>query len=131
MSQDPKKLAYQLHEALLAADPEHLNFQTYADLRAKWVIRYKKDRVIAELIAASAVSGVLAFEGMFDPLDIVQTIIRHKTVNFELYFPDASNQPEDAKLVTAWCTDNQYADVWADTGLRVNKINGNIQATTS
>lgn len=135
LSKEPKKLAYQLHEALVAA--EKLNFTTYIELRSKWRIRYKLDRVIAELQSEShSAEGVLSFEGVFDPLDVVQTVIKHKATDFALSFPDASKTDEDIELIKAWCADNNYDYVSSSDGLTIHPIplretNGNSQAATS
>lgn len=131
LSLDPKKLAYQIHEGLRAASA--LNFKTFAGLRGKWVIRYKDDRVIAELQAAPPIAGgKLALEGIFDPLDIVQEIIKHKSFDFELVFPDASMEEEDTEMVLMWCKDNDYSCT-LDNGISVKKTqtNGNSQTDPS
>jgi hypothetical protein len=135
---DPRKLAYQIHEALKAA--EELKFSAYASLRKKWMIRYRKERsggkVIAELQDSTPLaSGTLTFEDVFDPLDIVQTVIKHKIMEFELYFPNASLAEEDYNLVLAWCNDNNYTcDIsnqiqnHKQIGMLI-KPNGNTQAS--
>lgn len=122
LSKDPKKLAYQIHEALLAASPEELNFETYAKLRENWIIRYKKDRVIAEKAnAPPSADGVLSFEGVFDPLDIVQIVIKHRQTEFAFAFPDANKEPTEMEVIENWCKENDYNCAPSGAGILIHK----------
>lgn len=94
---DAKRLAYYIHEGLVSA--ETLSIKPYDELRKKWKIRYNdrhanQETVMAELIMApESMPSRLQFAGITDTLDIIQTIIKHKHLNFELLFPNATSDP--------------------------------------
>jgi hypothetical protein len=123
-SKDARKLAYQLHNGLKAA--EELKFSPYDTLRHKYRVSATNGKVIAQLKAAlSIVEGQLDFD-ITDPFDIVQTIIRHKTVDFVLFFRMDFVEAETLELVKSWTNNNGYVVEQLDSGLRIIKSDGNI-----
>lgn len=131
-SNEPKKLAYQLHNGLAAA--EVLNFAPYDKLRSKYRISYTHGKVIAQLRAIVAIKeGELNFDGVYDPFEIVQTIIKHKELDFTLFFPMQFVDPETVELVKAYTDTNNYELEILETGIRILKRahNGDIQSASS
>lgn len=98
-------------------------------LRENWIIRYKKDRVIAERAnAPPSADGVLSFEGVFDPLDIVQTVIKHRSTDFAFAFPDASTEPNEMEVVESWCKENEYNCTPSGVGILIHRqLNADTQ----
>ena len=118
-SNEPRKLSYQLHNGLKAA--EQLRFAPYDNLRTKYKISYTQGKVIAQLKAVLAtVEGQLNFETT-DPFEIVQTIIKHKSLDFALFFPMQVVEAETLELVSSWTSLNGYAVEHLPEGLRIIK----------
>lgn len=116
-----KKLAYQIHEAMYSA--ETLKFERYQSLRSVYSIRLSADKVIAEKKNALTMpDGKLSFSEFVDPLDIVQTIIRHKNIDFDLIFPNASQALHDKQLIHEWCKEEDYSYDYTDAGLVISRM---------
>lgn len=119
-SSEPKKLSYQLHNGLAAA--EELNFAPYHTLRDKYRISWTHGKVIAQLKAVVSITeGQLNFDGVHDAFDIVQTIIKHKELDFALFFPMQEIDPATVEMVRAWTDVNNYELEQIETGIRILK----------
>lgn len=103
VSTDAKKLAYQIQEGLSAA--EHLGLKQYASLRDNWKFKLKGNKVIAEYqLSIDQIPSELTFQ-QADPFDVIEILVRHKAVEFDLYFPNAIADP----LITDYCTAQKYS----------------------
>jgi hypothetical protein len=117
LSDDARRLKYKLYEAIDAA--EHHKFPPYNKLAEKYIIRVRDDSVVAEL--RTSASSRLTFD-VTDPFGIVQTIIKHKDIDFELFFNEATALDEDdLEMIHDYCKDNGYSIHYSDIGLLVTK----------
>jgi len=112
-SLEPAKLAYQLHEGLKSA-AVYPEYQAYADLRAKFVIRLKPGRVLLEfrgrpLVALKVVREQLSkmtVPEVADALGIVGAALTHKAS--EMVFPDAILNDDALATLHRWTSENGY-----------------------
>lgn len=118
-SDDPRKLAYYIHEGLASA--KKFNFTQYSRIRDKYKIRYTEKEVIADYQNLPAAAGELTFEGILDPFQIVQTLVKHKELDFDLFFKDTILQPDDLELVSDWCQENGFEFTEQSNGLLIKK----------
>lgn len=118
-SRDAKKLAYHIHNAFATA--KEMNLPQYAELKHKFTIKHRADKVYAELAMAVPESGRLTFELMTDALEIVSTIIKHKDTEFDFLFPHASEATTEVGLIRNWADANGYSLDSTKDGLLIKR----------
>ena len=115
---EPKKLAYRIQEALASA--RELHIEPYASLRDAWIIKWKGETVIAEYaLGQLTMPSNLVFHNLTDALDIIETVIRHKNVTFDLLFPNA--QPDET--ISTYCENSGYVVSHNEHGLLIKYAN--------
>lgn len=114
-SDDPAKLAYHIREGihvaqLRAQDDDEYN--DYARLESKYIVRTGPQKVIAELRDGAAARtlrktlSTMNIAGVVDALTIVGAAIKHKAP--ELHFPDAIVSEDELEGLYNWATKHQY-----------------------
>jgi hypothetical protein len=118
-TQDATKLIYNIREAINAAkslqskDP---SFEGYASLQEKYILRLRRDSIVAELRDSPALSIVdsiptklsqLTIPGVSDIFGVVGAAIKHKN-HTRLHFPDASRDSVDMTKLQKWATGSGY-----------------------
>jgi hypothetical protein len=84
---EPKKTWYQIQEGIASAG--ELQFKPYNELRKKWRLRLKGDTITAICLDGASIHlSYLTFPNIGDTLDVIETVIRHRAVEFDLLFPD-------------------------------------------
>jgi len=109
-SEEPYKLAYYIREGIHVANQrEH----PYGKLAGKFIIRSKKNKVIAQLRVLSPEYSELkrtlnkmVLPGLKKLLEVVGASIQHKAE--EMYFPDAELDDEAIERLYKWTCENQY-----------------------
>jgi hypothetical protein len=128
VSTEPQRLAYCIHEALRSAAvyPEYTN---YAELRNKFVIRVKSNKVLAEIRNRQPVAlkimkeqlSKMTLDEVTDVLGIVGAAVKHKAT--ELHFPLAILSQDDLRTLYNWTVTSGYHIIHHDNaGLTLTKV---------
>lgn len=130
-SNDPHKLVYYIRDGLAVA--ESLPSSPYKDLREKWRLRAKRDKVVAEIKGLPINIGVpllvKKFSGLNLPevtgvLEVIGALVKHRAPRFE--FPNALIEGNGLKNLQNWCNKNGYSITQNEPYLILEKTdNGN------
>jgi hypothetical protein len=106
-SEQTRKLAYYLREAISYARRNGETYPEYAELRDKFILRERDKKLIAEireytpvLMMAQALSK-MQVNGVGDVMGIVGACVQHGAAK-EIYFPDASLTDADCDILYKW-----------------------------
>lgn len=120
-----KKLVYQLQEGISAA--QHLGLKQYADLRKNWKFKLKGSKVIAEYqLNIDQIPSQLTFT-QADSLDVIEVLVRQKTMEFDLFFVHLSNPDE---LILDYCAANNYKITKQESGSLFQRVVTDDNAST-
>ena len=103
---DPKKLAYQLHNAFQVA--RTLNLPMYADLSARYAIKTSATEVIAAIKEIPVVDACHNFEDIKDVLDAVQALSQLGKTQLPIAFPALERTKENRDILISWSEANGY-----------------------
>lgn len=115
-SENSHMLGYYIREALTLA--KRFDIAPYNELKDKFIIKDKGDRVVAELRLRIPVlrhaTGKLTLSELTSVQEIVGACIEHKSE--EMYFPNASLSEDDVKTLHTWTEKNNYFIISAPGG---------------
>lgn len=103
-------LGYYLREAMTLA--KKYKIAPYEELKDKWIIRDRGDRITAELRSRTPLEAMriaiskLVLSNLVSLNEIVGACINHKAE--EMYFPDADITDEEAGTLYLWSIKNGY-----------------------
>jgi len=131
-SSNPAKDAFAIREGINVAkqraldgnSPHHAEYLAYASLKAKFIVRAGAGVVEAEpreimLVPAKQVMHKQVLPNLTSDMEIVGAAITHKTP--ELFFPDASDEEKDLKVIYAWAQKHGYHLVSSEGGLTLTQ----------
>lgn len=116
-------LGYHIREALTIAKKKGI--EPYNELKDKFTIRNKGNRVVAELkhveaaTALQAAMSNLTIEHLSSLMEIVGAAINHKAS--EMFFPDADLAPDEVEKLFLWAEKNGYFLIAAESGITLTK----------
>lgn len=125
-SQDPYKLVYYIRDGLAVA--ESLPSSPYKELRQKWRLRAKRDKVVAEIKGAPIEVGVpllvRKFTGLSLPeitgvIEVIGALVKHRAPRYE--FPNALIAGNGLKNLQNWCDKNEYSITQSEPYLILEK----------
>lgn len=128
-SDEPQKLAFKLREAIAAAKTlamkDQETFGPYAALAARYTIRCKAGKVVAEprelfgVLAVEAMRSKMQIETAVSLLEVLGAAIQHRAD--EMVFPNAENwNEEDLIRLHKWTVQNSYFMIVGD-GITLTK----------
>lgn len=121
--ENPHMLGYHLREAMTIAEKKKVS--PYAELKKRWTIRNRGNRVVAELrgveniVALQAAMSKMAIEDVSSLVEVIGSAITHKA--HEMFFPDADMIREDVEKLYAWARKNEYYLVVSLDGITLTK----------
>lgn len=119
-TEQPKQLAYQLQQAMTSA--VHLKFEPYASLRDNYTIKTQEDRIIARFTDFLQLPpDTLMFNDAKDAFAVVTTIIKHKDLDFVLWFPNKFDDSE-LELIENYTNANNFEMSVNEDGVRIKRI---------
>lgn len=122
-SNNAHMLGYNIREALTVASK--LPDSPYRELKAKWVIRNKGNRILAEKkdvdIMASMKKAIekITLDEPDSLVAVVGAAITHKA--HEMYFPNAFIETEEVNNLYKWCQKNMYYLIVSDNGITLTR----------
>lgn len=117
---DAAKVVYRLQEAVAAA--KELEIKPYDALRDKWSFKLNKkgDTITAQIeYDSGSMPAALIFANVSDSMDVIEIIIRNKTVEFDLLFPDLIVIDE---MLSEYCLANNYDISAVPAGTLIKRI---------
>lgn len=121
---NPHMLAYRIREAMTLAEKVH--YAPYHILKAKYIIRNKGSRVLAELREIDSVLETLqaahtrvTLEQLSSLIEIIGGVIHAKAE--EMFFPDADLSAEETNRLYLWCKEKDYFLIVAERGITITK----------
>jgi len=118
-------LGYRLREAMNIA--KRGKIEPYQNLKDKFVIRNKGDKVYAEyrhpetIAALREVLSKMTLADIEQPMEIVGAAILHKAQ--EMYFPSVTLTDEDKLTLYQWTSKNGYYMIVAEVGVTLTRVN--------
>lgn len=115
--------AYYLREAMTLAAKHRI--APYHELKGKWIIRNKGNRVVAELKGIEPLVGLQAMPTKFTSsvittlTELVGAAITVKAT--EMYFSSVALSDADKLMLYQWCQKNEYYMVAAEVGVTLLK----------
>ena len=129
---DANKLAYQIRSGIKAAQArkDSAEYSKYAGLQAKYIIRIRGTKVIAELrdptpIPLKQTLSRLVIGKITDALGAIGILIEHKPE--EVYFP---NYDDELDILYNYSSVNNYSIIKHETGVTVTKHKNEVAEWT-
>jgi len=114
-SSNASRLQYLIHNALLTA--EHHDIEGFADLKSMWMVKSKKEKVIAKRRGVyKNPDAALRFDDVKDAFGVVAKLIQHNSVKQPIVFVNLQlSAPDLIKIKTYSENEGYIFDYSAET----------------